>query len=265
MSIILFLLAQSATPYGSPVPQILLPYPRKEKAVSPSEKERFDHCIDLAIDDPASSVAEANVWRMNGGGYLARHCLGFAYAEQQQWSLAANTFVEAAREAELAKFPRTADIWAQAGNAALAGGEPAKAVEYLTAALVQGTLAGLNKGEVHLDRARAYVALNDYPAARGEFALVHELAPQDPLGWLLSATLARRMDDIARAQSDIAEVLKLAPTDPAVLLEAGNIAYQADDAANAKKYWEQLIAQDPQSTDAATAKKYLDQLVAKPE
>ena len=81
-------------------------------------------------------------------------------------------------------------IRAQAGNAALARGNFAEALDYLGSALADQKLEGLAKGEVHLDRARAHVALNDYAAAKDEFKLVHELAPQDPLGWLLSATLA---------------------------------------------------------------------------
>ena len=139
-----------------------------------------------------------------GGEFLARHCLGFAYAEQFNWPAATIAFAESAQAAEVARDKRADKFWAQAENAALAGGEPSKALEYLNAALVQGSLKGLAKGLVHLDRARAHVALENYPAAKSEFAMVHQLAPQDPLGWLLSATLARRMGDLARAKNDIA-------------------------------------------------------------
>ncbi|HEY9090896.1 tetratricopeptide repeat protein [Parasphingorhabdus sp.] len=222
---------------------------------------RFNECVDLAVDDPASAIVEANRWRIEGGGFLARHCLGFAYAEQFNWDAATTSFVEAAREAEIAKYPRTANFWAQAGNAALAGDQPDKAIEYLNAALVQGTLVGLQKGEVHLDRARAYVALNNYDAAGEEFILVHELAPQDPLGWLLSATLARRMDDLERAKADIQVAANLAARDPAVALEAGNIAYAGGDLVEAKSNWEKAVEMDPESQPAKAAKKYLAQLV----
>ncbi|MEM8917320.1 MAG: hypothetical protein AAGE37_00560 [Pseudomonadota bacterium] len=221
---------------------------------------RFNECVDLAIDDPASGIAEANSWRIEGGGFLARHCLGFAYAEGFQWEQATTAFVEAAREAEIAKYSRTANFWAQAGNAALANGKADKALEYLNAALVQGTLIGLYKGEVHLDRARAHVALDNYPAAKQELAEAHKLAPQDPLGWLLSATLARRMDDLALATSDIAVAAKLAPRDPAIALEAGNISYKAGNIENAKAYWEQAIEIDSESRPAKAAAVYLGKL-----
>ena len=222
---------------------------------------RFNECVDLAVDDPAGGIVEANSWRMEGGGFLARHCLGFAYAEQFNWAAAMTTFVEAAREAEIAKYPRTANFWAQAGNAALAGDQPEKAIEYLNAALVQGTLTGLEKGEVHLDRARAHVALNNYSAAKAEFVMVHELAPQDPLGWLLSATLARRQNDLALAKADIQIAAKLVERDPAVALEAGNIAYAGGDMAEAKANWEKAVEIDAESRSAKAAQKYLAQLV----
>lgn len=222
---------------------------------------RFNECVDLAVDDPASGVVEANKWRIEGGGFLARHCLGFAYAEQFNWPAATTTFAEAAREAEIAKYPRVANFWAQAGNAALAGNQFDKALEYLNAALVQGTLIGLEKGEVHLDRARAHVALNDYAAAKEEFVMVHKLAPQDPLAWLLSATLARRMGDLPLAKADIQVAAKLAAQDPAVALEAGNIAYAAGDAEQAKANWEKAVAMDAESRPAKAAKKYLAQMV----
>lgn len=222
---------------------------------------RFNECIDLAVDDPVSGIVEANKWRIEGGGFLARHCLGFAYAEQFNWAPATTNFVEAAREAEIAKYPRVANFWAQAGNAALAGSQPDKALEYLNAALVQGTLIGLEKGEVHLDRARAHVALDDYAAAKTEFVMVHKLAPQDPLAWLLSATLARRMNNLMLAKADITVAAKLAARDPAVALEAGNIAYAGGDAVEAKANWEKSVEIDAESRSAKVAQKYLAQLV----
>ncbi len=256
LSSLVLLFAQSANPFGSPAPPTINP-----SAPMTMTEVRFNECVDLAVDDPVSAVVEANKWRIEGGGFLARHCLGFAYAEQFNWAAATKTFAEAAQEAEIAKYPRVANFWAQAGNAALAGNLPEKALEYLNAALVQGSLVGLEKGEVHLDRARAHVALNDYTAAKAEFLLVHKLAPQDPLGWLLSATLARRMGDLPQAKADIQVAAKLAARDPAVALEAGNIAYEAGDMVEAKANWEKAVQIDAESRSAKVAKKYLAQLV----
>ena len=223
---------------------------------------RFNDCVELSIKDPISGIVEASNWRRQGGGYLASHCLGYAYAEQFNWPQATRAFVDAARQAEAAKDPRRAKFWAQAGNAALAGGNFAEALDYLNSALTDEGLDGLAKGEVHLDRARAHVALNNYPAAKDEFKLVHELAPQDPLGWLLLATLARRMGDLETAKNDIGVAGKLVISDPAIALEAGNIAFEAGDMANAKAHWEKSISLDAKSRPAKVAQKYLDRLNA---
>lgn len=272
-SLLLPLLMQSATPYGSPIDPVLRPSVAKPEApvISPSPRPktpsdiRFDQCVDQAADDPAKGLLAANKWQIEGGGYLARNCLGFAYAELEEWTKAIPAFVLAAEGAVVAGDERAAIFWSQAGNAALASGDHAAALKYLGSALEQNTLDALLKGEVHLDMARAFVALNQYDEAKKQFASVHELVPQDPLGWLLSATLARRMGDLVQAKSDIAAAAKLAISDPAVALEAGNIAYEAGDVANAKSNWEQAVKFGSDSPAAKAATRYLAQLVTSVE
>jgi tetratricopeptide (TPR) repeat protein len=272
-SLLLPLLMQSATPYGSPIEPILRPSVAKPEApvASPSSPPktpsdiRFDQCVDQAADDPENGLLAANKWQIEGGGFLARDCLGFAYAELEEWPKAMSAFVLAAEGAAVAGDERAAIFWSQAGNAALAGGDHTAALKYLEAALAQDRLDGLLKGEVHLDMARAHVALDQYDQAKKQFAAVHELVPQDPLGWLLSATLARRMGDLALAKSDIAVAAKLALTDSAVALEAGNIAYEAGDIANAKSNWEQAVKFGPDSPPGKAATRYLAQLVTSVE
>lgn len=272
-SLILPLLMQSATPYGSPIDPVLRPSEaRPEAPVNPPAIKpkspidiRFNQCMDQAADDPDNGLLAANKWQIEGGGYLARNCLGFAYAELENWAKALPAFVLAAEGAEAAGDDRAAIFWSQAGNAALAGGDHAAALKYLAAALEQDTLDGLLKGEVHLDMARVYVAMDQYDQAKKQFVLVHELVPEDPLGWLLSATLGRRMDDLALAKSDIAVAAKLAITDPAIALEAGNIAYAAGDVANAQSNWEQAVKFGPDSPSAKAATRYLEKLVTSVE
>ena len=118
-------------------------------------------------------------------------------------------------------------------------------------------LTGQKRGEVHLDRARALVAAGRIDEARDEFGKVHELVPEDPLGWLLSATLARRTDNLGRALADITVAAKLAPRDADIALEAGNIAVSSGDYAGARRNWEQAVAINKDSRAANTARDYL--------
>lgn len=272
-SLFLPLLMQSATPYGSPIDPVLRPSEARPEAKvnspSPPPKTprdiRFDQCVDQAADDPSNGLLAANKWQLEGGGYLARNCLGFAYAELEDWTKATPEFVQSAEAAQAAGDERAANFWSQAGNAALASGDHLVALKHLGAALEQNGLDELLKGEVHLDMARAYVALNRYDEAKAQFVLVHELVPQDPLGWLLSATLARRMGDLELARTDITAAAKLVLADPAIALEAGNIAYEAGDMVNAKSNWEQAVKLGTDSPSAKVASRYLAQLVTSVE
>ena len=180
--------------------------------------------VALVKSAPEKAIEAASVWRVAGGGLSARHCLGLAYAAAERWAPAATAFEQAAAEAETAKDARRADFWAQAGNAWLAAGDPAQAKRALDSALVAGSASEELRGEVHLDRARAAVALGDMAGARSDIDQALKLVPADPFAWLLSSALAIREEKVARAQADIAKASQLAPNDPDVLLQAGTVA-----------------------------------------
>ncbi|NJC35058.1 tetratricopeptide (TPR) repeat protein [Sphingomonas jejuensis] len=224
------------------------------------DEARFDACIAAVARAPDEGVAEAERWQAAGGGVLARQCLGLAHAAATRWPAAATSFEGAARAAEVARDGRAARLWAQAGNAWLAGGAPAQAVTALDAALAQGATEGELLGEVHLDRARALVALDRLSDARVDLDAATRLAPRDPLAWLLSATLARRQGDLARAQADIGEAATRAPDDASVALEAGLIAANQGNDAAARAAWNGAIAVQPGSPAAAQARSLLAQL-----
>lgn len=259
-----------ATP-AAPAPETPAQPPAQPLAPSPAvpayvtalpDEARFESCMDMATDDPASGIVAANEWLIAGGGYFARHCLGFAYAKDGRWGAAADSFVTAARDAERARDVRAANLWTQAGNAALAAGQAETALTNFDAAMAQGIKAGLLLGELHLDRARALVATGKTAEAEAAFAEAHRLVPEDPLAWLLSATLARRLGKLERAQADIDIAAKLAPRDPEVALEAGNIAASAGQYDTARRNWTQAIDIRPDGPVAKTARGHLAQLDA---
>lgn len=181
-------------------------------------------CAALVKSAPEKAIDAAGAWRLAGGGLSARHCLGLAYAAAERWAPAATAFEQAAAEAETARDSRRADFWAQAGNAWLAAGDPAKAKRALDSALVAGNPSTELRGEVHLDRARAAFALADLAGARADIDQALKLVPADPFAWLLSSALALKEEKVARAQADIAKASQLAPGDPDVLLQAGTVA-----------------------------------------
>jgi tetratricopeptide (TPR) repeat protein len=231
-----------------------------EPVVASADAARFEACATLAETDPAHAIDEAGTWRLAGGGVLARQCEGLAYVTQKRWVPAAAAFEAAARDAEPRSDGRAAVLWVQAGNAALAGGDAAKAALYFDGALARGQLTADALGEAHLDRARARAALADLKGARTDLDQAVKLVPADPLGWLLSATLARKMQDLPRAQSDIEQAASLSPDDASVALEAGNIAILSGSASAARLAWQAAIKNAPASAAAKSAAESLARL-----
>ncbi|MGN6374130.1 MAG: tetratricopeptide repeat protein [Sphingomonas sp.] len=231
--------------------------------VSPAEL-RFHGCMGLATSDPHSAETRADEWLMSDGGYLARQCLGVAYANQGRWTDAATTFEKAAQAALAAHDTRAALDLSEAGNAWLAAGDADKAEADLDAALAQGTLDAKQQGEARLDLARALVAKGDLAGARTNLDQALDAVPQDSLAWLLSATLARRMGDLPRAHKDIAAALERAPKAAAVQLEAGNIAAKSGDEAGARAAWQEAVKLDPDSAAGHVATQALLQFETAP-
>jgi tetratricopeptide (TPR) repeat protein len=224
---------------------------------------RFERCAALAERDPAAARAEAGRWQASGGSHYARACAGLAFATEKSWATAAAEFEAAARAAQVARSDRAASYWAQAGNAWLAAGEAEKARTALDSALTTGTLTGLALGEAQLDHARALVAEGQLDAARTDLDLALATAGDDPLAWLLSATLARRTGDLRRAKTDIGEALKRSADDAAVQLEAGNIAALGGDEPGARAAWGEAARLAPTSDAGRNAVVALKQFDAK--
>ncbi len=250
MSFILLAAAAAATTPPTPTPN-----------PAPSAREkRFADCVKAVDADPAKAIELAGAWRVEGGGLLARQCLGLAYAAQKRWLPAATAFEQAAQQAELDKDARGGTLWVQAGNASLAAGDMVKARTAFDAALISGQIKGAAAGEVHLDRARALVATGDTRAARADLDTAIKLVPADPLAWLLSATLARRTGDLQRAGVDIAEAAKRSPDDASVALEAGNIAIQSGSPSAARTAWRAAVKNAPDSPAGKSAAESLRRL-----
>jgi tetratricopeptide (TPR) repeat protein len=229
-------------------------------AAPPADEARFESCVGLIDSDPAQAIDRASTWQIQGGGVLARQCLGMAYGEQRRWASAATAFEGAARLAETTGDGRAAILWVQAGNAALAANDPQKARGFLDAALARGQLVGDASGEAHLDRARALAAIGDLKGARIDLDVAVRDVAADPLGWLLSATLARKMQDLPRAQADIAEAAKRSSDDPSVALEAGNIAMLSGHEDAARTAWTAAVRNAPESPSGKSAAEALARL-----
>jgi tetratricopeptide (TPR) repeat protein len=222
-------------------------------------------CLAQLDEDAARAHAMAQIRRTETTGpdrVLANHCLGTAAAELGLWDDARTAFTEARAETPEAE-PRTrARFAALAGNAALAGGDAAGAEALLTLAEAdaRAARATLLEAIAATDRARVLVTLGRGDEALAALENATTLSPDRAEGWLLKATLLRRMEKLAEAQAAIERAAALAPANPAIGLEAGVIAVLGGRDAAAKASWQSVIDLAPGTPEAATAQGYLAQL-----
>lgn len=234
------------------------------EGITPSS-QWLQECLDQIAVDAARAHAMAQIRRTEAKGadrVLANLCLGAAATQLARWDDARDAFL-AAREGTPADEPRArARFAAMAGNAALEGSGAEEALTLLGIARADARAAGDATLEAiaAIDSARALVALTRSDAALTALQEATTLAPERAEGWLLHATLLRRLDRLDEAQAAIERAAKLAPKDPEIGLEAGVIAVLdgRDEAARAS--WDSVIALDPASPFAETAKRYLAQL-----
>ncbi len=225
----------------------------------------FESCLQQVDEDPARAHAMAQIRRSETKGadrVLANLCLGTAASRMGLWDDARAAFVAARADTPEDEIRARSRFAALAGSAALAGGDPTGAEELLTLAEseARSAKAATLEAIAATDRARALVALG-----RGEEALpvlesATTLAPDRSEGWLLKATLLRRLEKLPEAQTAIERAASLAPKDTDVGLEAGVIAVLAGREDAARASWRSVIDLAPGSPAATTARNYLAQL-----
>lgn len=239
---------------------------------------RYTLCLAAGDKDPVAGIAAARAWLAeaaqahapNTAHGAAAQCLAQLLLQQGDFAGAEAAFIESAGQVPPTDPAAAAALQVMAGNAALAGGRAETALGWYDKALAPPSATAPSaednavRGAVQIGRARALVALLRLPEASGALQEAHRLAPNDPEGWLLSATLARRGKDLERAQRDIEVAASLAgqgdPLGAPIGLEAGVIAMLSGREDAARKSWDSVVALAPGSAEAVTAKGYLDQI-----
>jgi tetratricopeptide (TPR) repeat protein len=172
---------------------------------------------------------------------------------------AAQAFEEAAKAAN-DKDPKTARMYAAAGNLWIAANQPGKAALDLDKALALSGLEAEQRGEALLDRARAAEAQDDLKTARAKLNEAAATISDDPFFWYFSAALALRESDGATATNAIGRALTLAPSDPAILFEAGHVADFNGNDDQARTYWMRAAGSDPNGPVGKAAAKAIEML-----
>lgn len=268
MSLLLALLLQvGPNPLAGAMPDddLMRDRPARQRGELNATTAWFDSCFDQIADDPARAHTMAQIRRSETKGadrVLANHCLGTAASALGLWDDARSAFIAALEETPPREARTRARYAALAGNAALAGGDAQGALGWLMQAESNArtaTAASL-EGIAATDRARALVVLGRGDEALAALEAATTVAPERAEGWLLKATLLRRMERLAEAQTAIERAALLTPTNPDIGLEAGVIAVLAGREEPARASWQSVIDLAPESPAAATARDYLAQL-----
>lgn len=234
---------------------------RERAQVTVQEADPVQQCFDRAEADPEAARLESRERFDRTTGLdraIAGHCLGFALSLLDRWADAAEAFGRAKDVVPPDNPGYRTRLGAATASARLAAGEPEAALIEL-GALEAGDNARL-ASRIAMDQARAFVALD----RAGEAELVLDAAratdPDNAEAWLLSATLARRLDKLEEAKTYIERAAILRPFGPEIGLEAGVIAVLSGDDDTARRNWQSVIETAPGTPAALTATDYLAQL-----
>ncbi|AWW73340.1 hypothetical protein CD351_02740 [Erythrobacter sp. KY5] len=250
------------------VPDELLnrpPRPGEESAAQSPESAWLAACLEQVTVDPARAHTLAQLRRnetTSTNRILANHCLGLAATELSLWNDAITAFKAARDETPDEEMSARARFGTMAGNAALASGDIGGARAILEAAKRDAQISASAELQsiAATDLARTLVELGESDAALAELETAITLSPDRAEGWLLKATLLRRLERLDEAQLAIERAGQIAPTDPQIGLEAGVIAVLAGRDEAARASWQSVIDIAPGDPAALSAQDYLSQL-----
>jgi tetratricopeptide (TPR) repeat protein len=223
------------------------------------DRSRYAACLALAKSAPERAIESAQAWRIENGGMAALHCLALAQFERKSYTAAFTSFDAAVKASQRAGDGQAIVLLSQAADAALLAGQPQTAIGFLDRAIGSDTSAITPAVEAMLrvTRAEALVELKRDTDAAADLARATTIFPDVADGWLLQATLARRMGDLATAETAILQAAARTPDSAEVQYEAGNIAATRGDIALAKTAWTAAAAAEPDSIAGQAAAKAL--------
>jgi tetratricopeptide (TPR) repeat protein len=215
-----------------------------------------DRCVALAESNPTADLEKAKLWRQEGGGFAADHCIAMALFGLKDYSGAAKRFESLATAMMQMPAAQRALTLNQAGQSWLAANEPAHAKADFDAAVA---LNGADP-DLLIDRAEAFAALRQYWEAIDDLNSAIDLSPKRADAYIYRGSAYRSVDALDLALEDVERGLALAPTSVLGLLERGNIRKIKGDVAGARRDWWRVTELAPNTPAAAAAQVNLDRL-----
>jgi tetratricopeptide (TPR) repeat protein len=221
-----------------------------QQRLSDEQETVHDRCVAFAQRNPKEGLEKAKLWKEQGGGFYAEHCIAMALFQLGEYAEAARRFQELATAMLGLPARQRAQLLDQAGNAWLNAHDPAHAKADFDAAI---SLAGKDV-DLLVDRANAYFDLKQYWDAIDDLNSAADRAPKRADIYIYRGTAYRYVDSLELALEDIDHGLELAPNSPIGLLERGNIRRLKGDMTGARKDWTEVVKLAPTTAEGKAAK-----------
>jgi tetratricopeptide (TPR) repeat protein len=229
---------------------VACPLPAAAQRVGDDIATIHDRCVAFVRGNPKAGLERARLWKDQGGGFAADHCIAMALFQLKDYVAAAKLFETLATAMLGMPADQRAQALDQAGLAWLDAREPERAKAAFDGALA---LHGEDP-DLLIDRAQALADLKRYWDAIDDLNRAIELAPKRADAYIYRGTAYRYVDARDLAAEDIDRGLALAPNSTMGLLERGNLRRLKGDAAGARQDWLRVTELAPDSLEAKAAK-----------
>jgi tetratricopeptide (TPR) repeat protein len=226
---------------------------------SPDEHNAdYKECLTLAAKDPDAAIARAKSWWESGANFAARHCLGIAYAEKQQYVQAGKIFEDLAVDAREEIAPLKADLYAQAGQAYYLAQVYDRAIAMFDRAIAIKP----GNADLLIDRAVARDDSGQHFEAIDDLNAAIDIDANRPEAFLYRAAAYRHVGSLDLALDDANRAVAMSRRSPEALLERAQIKELRKDVAGARADLQALVKLAPKSIQGQEAAKRLARLGA---
>ena len=216
----------------------------------------YKQCLERIETDPADAFERAMMWRDQGGGNLARHCVAAALVGLNQPAVAAERLEELALTARSASTAVRARLLSQAGQAWLA----ARQVQRANAALSTAIDGAPDLPDLYVDRAVTFAAARNYWEAIDDLNKALDIQPRYGIALALRASAYRYVDSLDLAMEDAEAAVRVAPGLPEAYLERGILRRLRGDANGARADWLRVLVLEPEGDAGETARANIERL-----
>jgi len=180
---------------------------------------QHEACLESIAVDAELAFEEALIWRGDGGGRRAKHCIAMALFALGQPDEAAHRLDLLAEAADGGSPAMRANFYSEASNFWLEAGE----IERAFASADAGLKISYDHLDLRISRARAYAASGRYDFAETDLTSVLTLAPTRADALRYRADARWKQGELESALSDIETALDLDPESVETALLRGHI------------------------------------------